>query len=177
MPLLIGERVLVTEPELVEDFDKRGYGEKEEGSKEGNSNQLLLSPEEALYMVEKKKDFVIKSATGKAMDYEKLWKHFMKIDKDFPRKYIVYRDMKDRGFCIKTGFKFGSHFRIYSRGDKPGKGHAIWLMHCIPEEYTVELAVFARAIRLAQNVRKKMIYAVVDKEGDITYYKFDRITP
>ncbi len=92
-------------------------------------------------------------------------------------KYTVYRDLKDRGFCVKTGFKFGSHYRLYSRGDKPGKGHAIWLVHAVPEEYTVQFQVISRAIRLAQNVRKKMIYAVVDKEGDITYYKFDRITP
>ena len=56
MPMLIGERVLVTEKEIKDDLVERGYGEKE-------GKQLLLSPEEALYMVEKKKDFEVKSET------------------------------------------------------------------------------------------------------------------
>lgn len=170
MPQLFGERIIVTEKEAVEELEKRGYGERE-------GETLLLSPEEALYMVEKKLEFPIKSDKGRKMSYEALMKHFQKKDKEFPMKYLVYRDIRDRGFVIKTGFKFGSHFRVYSRGDKPGKGHAIWLVHCVPEEYTAEFPVISRAVRLAQNVRKKMIYAVVDKEGDITYYKIERITP
>ena len=170
MPMLVGERVLVTEDDIKSDLVERGYGEKE-------GKQLLLSPEEALYMAEKKKDFEVKSEAGRKLTFEGLWKKFMKIDKEFGIKYLAYRDLKERGFCVKTGFKFGSHYRVYSRGDKPGKGHAVWLVHVVPEEYTAEFPVISRAIRLAQNVRKKMIYAVVDKEEDVTYYKFERMTP
>lgn len=167
---IFGERVMVTDPDLIEELEKRGYGEKE-------AKKLLLSPEEALYLVEKKIDVEVKSESGRKVGESWLRRYFTKLDKDFPRKYLVYRDMRNRGFCIKTGFKFGSHFRIYSRGDKPGKGHAIWLIHCVPEEYVAEFPRISRAVRLAQNVRKKMIYAVVDKEGDITYYKIERMTP
>ena len=80
MPMLVGERVLVTEKEDIDDLVKRGYGEKE-------GKQLLLSPEEALYMVEKKKDFEIKSEAGRKLTYDGLWRKFIKIDKDFSRKY------------------------------------------------------------------------------------------
>ena len=170
MALLVKERVLITDADLLSDLINRGYGEKE-------GKQLLLSPEEALYMNEKKKEFPVLDGRGHELTYEELWKKFIKLDKEFTMKYVVYRDLKDRGFCVKTGFKFGSHYRIYSRGDKPGKGHAIWLVHAVPEEYIAQFQVISRAIRLAQNVRKKMIYAVVDKDGDITYYKFERITP
>lgn len=167
---LFGERIIVTDLKEMEELEKRGYGEKE-------GETLLLSPEEALYLVEKKLEFGVKNEKGRKMSYDSLIKHFLKIDKEFPMKYLVYKNIRDRGFIIKTGFKFGSHFRVYSRGDKPGKGHAIWLIHCVPEEYIAEFPVISRAVRLAQNVRKKMIYAVVDKEGDITYYKIERITP
>ena len=37
-------------------------------------------------------------------------------------KYVVYRDLKDRGFVIKTGFKYGSEFRLYNRSGGPGEG-------------------------------------------------------
>jgi tRNA-intron endonuclease len=170
MALLIKERILVKEPELIEDFDKRGYGEKED-------KQLLLSPEEAIYLAEKEKNFKIENERGKKYDDTALLKYFMKLDKDFPRKYLVYKDLRNRGFCVKTGFKFGSHYRVYSRGEKPGKGHAVWLIQAVPEEFICDLSDISRAVRLAQNVRKKMIYAVLDKEGDITYYKIERMTP
>jgi len=170
MPILIDERILVTEQELVDELDTKGYGER-------NGKQLMLSPEEALYLNEKRAAFPVETKTGKNIDYKGLWKHFMKIDPEFSRKYLVYRDLRDRGYCVKTGFKFGSHYRIYARGEKPGKGHAIWLVQCIPEDYVCEFPKISGAVRLAQNVRKKMIYAVVDKEGDIGYYKMEWMTP
>lgn len=168
MALLIKERVLVKETEKIDELEKRGYGERDGG-------QLLLSPEEALYLIEKKELDV--DSGKKNIGYEELMKKFTKLDKDFGRKYLVFRDLKNRGFCVKTGFKFGSHYRVYARGEKPGSGHAIWLIHCIPEEFVCDLSDISRAVRLAQNVRKKMIYAVLDKEGDITYYKIERMTP
>lgn len=164
------ERVLVTDASVADELVSRGYGEKE-------GNQLLLSPEEALYLKEKRQDFPIENKSGKEMTYDAMWRTFLKLDKEFEMKYLVFRDLKDRGFCVKTGFKFGSHYRVYSRGDRPGKGHAIWLVHVLPEKAKIDVIVLSRAIRLAQNVRKKMIYAVVDKESNITYYRFDRITP
>jgi tRNA-intron endonuclease len=170
MALLVKERVLVTDEALASDLENRGYGEKED-------KRLLLSPEEALYLNEKRQEFPVENEKGTKLSYEDLWKTFMKIDKEFTIKYPVFRDLKDRGFCVKSGFKFGAHFRVYARGDKPGKGHAIWLVHVLPEEAKIDMIVLSRAIRLAQNVRKKMIYAVVDRESEITYYRFDRITP
>ncbi len=29
---------------------------------------------------------------------------------------IAYRDLRNRGFIVKSGFKFGTHFRVYERG-------------------------------------------------------------
>ncbi|MBU4341979.1 MAG: tRNA-intron lyase, partial [Candidatus Altiarchaeota archaeon] len=48
-------------------------------------------------------------------------------------------------------------------------------VHVIPEEYKCSFPELARAIRLSQNVNKHMIYAIVDGEGDITYYQIDRV--
>ena len=166
--LLIKERVLVKEPDKIDELEKRGIGERD--------GHMLLSPEEALYLKEKE-ELEIEDEKGKKLDYKQLMSHFTRLDKEFPKKFLVYRDLKNRGFCVKTGFKFGSHYRVYARGEKPGSGHAVWLIHCIPEEFICDFSDVSRAVRLAQNVRKKMIYAVLDKEGDITYYKIERMTP
>lgn len=170
MALLTKGRIWVTDEETQKQLLERGFGEDHGG-------KVLLSPEETLFLKEKRKDFPVHDHKKTDLDFEELMKKFVKLDKDFPRKYIVYRDLRSRGFIVKTGFKFGTHYRVYGRGVRPGEGHAIWLVHAVPEEYKCDFQDFSRSIRLAQNVRKKMIYALVDKEGDITYYKIERFKP
>ncbi len=172
MPILLNEQVWVTNEDnaLQGDLFSRGYGEK-------IGNKLLLSPEETLYLLEKRKAFEVKTETGRTKSFDQLHKLFTKQDKLFPLKYTVFKNLRNRGYCVKTGFKFGAHFRVYARGHKPGTAHADWVVQCMPETQVFEANQLSVAVRLAQNVRKKMIYAVVDKEGDIVYYKLERITP
>lgn len=170
MVLVTKGRVWVTDEELAQKLKERGFGENYEG-------KVLLSPEETLFLIEKRKDFPVEDIKGKSMGFDDLMKAFTKLDKDFPRKYIVFRDLRARGYVVKTGFKFGTHYRVYGRGVRPGEGHALWLVHCVPEEYKCDFQEFSGAVRLCQNVRKKMIYAVVDKEGDIAYYKVEWFRP
>ncbi len=170
MTLLSDNKIWVTDEELIEQLSDRGFGEETE-------EKILLAPEEALFLKEKRKEFPVENEDSEELSFEDLMKAFTKQDEEFPRKYVVYRDLRSRGFVVKTGFKFGSHYRVYKRGVKPGEGHAIWLVHSIPEEYDCSFQELSRAVRLAQNVRKKMIYALVDKEGDVTYYKVERFKP
>lgn len=169
MALLVGDKIVVTEPDQVSTLKERGYGEHEKG-------KITLCPEEALYLVEKGK-LEIKDSRDNVLDFDSLLKKFARIDKEFGMKYKVYCDLRERGYIVRTGFKFGAHYRLYERGVKVGEGHAKWLVHVITENHKFTMQILSRAVRLAQNVRKKLIYACVDKENDITYYRFDRIKP
>ena len=54
---------------------------------------------------------------------EKLTKIFeigIKGDKQFYSKQKVHEDLREKGYCIKTGLKFGFDFRVYPRGKKNG---------------------------------------------------------
>ena len=73
--------------------------------------------------------------------------------------------------------KFGPDYRTYERGTSVGKGHSKVLVHVVPEEYSCSLPELARAVRLATTVNKTMVYAVVDEEGDVTYYSVGRFKP
>ncbi|MGC9310542.1 MAG: tRNA-intron lyase, partial [Candidatus Aenigmatarchaeota archaeon] len=57
------------------------------------------------------------------------------------------------------------------------KEHTKWIVHAIPENYTCSFPELSRAVRLAHNIRAKMLWAVVDEEGDVTYYEVLRKTP
>jgi tRNA-intron endonuclease len=102
---------------------------------------------------------------------------------DFEEMYEVYEDWRLRGFVLKTGFKFGTHFRIYFPGAAPaseakgagasvpgaapGEGtymHSKHVIHVFPRKKKMIIAEWARAIRVAHSVRKTFILAIPGKK-------------
>jgi len=141
---------------------KRGFGEKNE------KNELVLYPEEVLFLIEKGK---IK------YDFDEYLNKILEKDKDFFYKYLVYKDLRERGYFPKTGIKFGSDYRIYPKGVRPGEDHSVWLIKVYSEYDKLNFNDMVGDVRLARNVRKKMIYAVVTKDNEVLYYKVDRHNP
>lgn len=93
------------------------------------------------------------------------------------QKFIVYRDLRERGYIVKTGFKYGSEFRVYERGETPTKDHSSYLVRVLHEGTKLKILDFSSYVRVAHGVRKKLILAVVDDEEDITYYMVEWIRP
>jgi len=164
--ILSGTRILVGEGDLKSFLREKGFGEERGGRQE-------LSLIEVLYLVENDKMQVTDGK--KKLDFKELLRIGNSVEKDFYSKYLVYKDLRNRGLLVRTGLKFGTDFRIYERGSTIKSGHSKYLVHVVPEEYTCSFPELARAVRLSQNVNKKMIYAIVDEEGDVTYYLIDRV--
>jgi tRNA-intron endonuclease len=89
--------------------------------------------------------------------------------REFLSLYDVYRDWREKGYVIKTGFKFGTHFRVYFPGAKPMKvnasdwTHSKHVIHVFPKSSKLLISEWARAIRVAHSVRKTFILAVPGK--------------
>ncbi len=143
----------------------KGFGEEKKDA-------FVLAPYEALYLVEKGKLEV--EENGKALSAEELRSRFQEADPNFHIKYVVYKDVRERGYVIKTGFKFGGHFRVYPRGKKPGEAHTKFVIWVIPEERLLSPEEIARFVRLARNIRTTALLAFVDAEDDVVYYKIER---
>ncbi|MGC8572148.1 MAG: tRNA-intron lyase [Candidatus Micrarchaeia archaeon] len=83
---------------------------------------------------------------------------------DFIKLYQVYKDWRSKGYIIKTGFKFGTHFRLYFPGAKPIKGndwvHSKHVIQVFPRDTKLLISEWARAIRVAHSVRKTFILAI-----------------
>lgn len=84
---------------------------------------------------------------------------------DFLELYHVYEDWRLRGFVPKTGFKFGTHFRLYFPGAKPTMESGEWMhsrhvIHCFPRSAKMLISEWARAIRVAHGVKKTFILAI-----------------
>jgi len=139
-----------------------------------SGGRLQLSPVETLYLLDKDKIVLTDEETGEQLNFEELSSELAKEDSDILLKYRVYKDLRSRGLVVKTGLKYGAHFRVYDRGETPGSSHSPYLVHSISENKELTPQEIARSVRLAHGVKKDMIFGIVDNEGDITYYSLNR---
>lgn len=173
---LLEHRVVIWDKKVFDEPQESGFGKVVE-------DRLELSLVEAMFLIEKKKLKVRIKGKKRSMKKKDFYDYAIKNERNFHARFIVYSDLRERGFVVKTGFKFGCDFRVYARGVKIKKGpkaaheHTKWVVHAIPEEFSCSFPELSRAVRLAQNIRTEMIWAVVDSEGDVTYYGIKRITP
>jgi tRNA-intron endonuclease len=183
-------RLLENKLVVAKGFDEllqKSYGKMEDRRRQESPSvkvgekKLELSFVEALYLLEKGRIAVKKS--GKKMGFHGLMDFGLGKDRRLHEKFIVYKDLRDRGFVAKTGFKFGCDFRVYQRGVGVKKGpksaseHTKWIVYTVPEDYACSFAELSRAVRLAHSIRAQMLWAIVDNEGCVTYFEVVRIKP
>ena len=130
-----------------------------------------LSMTETAYLLKKHK-IRIETLDGENVSYSKLTKY---AGEKFKCKFIIYEDLRDKGYIVNTGFKYGAFFRVYSPDRE--EEHAKYLVHFISKRST--WAEASRAVRVAHSVKKKMIFPYIYKDGDkrIEYLQFSRIKP
>lgn len=135
---------------------------------------LQLSLIEALYLF-KCGFLTLKNSHGKnTISIERFIENIRKTQIDIDDRILVFTDLKKRGLIVKTGFKFGTHFRVYSKN--PDLIHAEYLVHVVSKDFVVSWPDFSRAVRLAHSVNKEIIFAIV-KDCDIDYIRFGRLKP
>ncbi len=163
---LFGDLVIIKDDKSEKLHNKSHYGNL-------TAEGLQISLIEALYLVEKDKINVSKNDEKLTID------DLLQIihEKNLYSKYIVFRDLRNRGYIIKTGFKYGSEFRLYERGTSPGDGHSHYLVKVASEKDDIHLSDLSSYVRVAHGVNKYLLFAVVDQENDITYYNVEWTRP
>lgn len=161
------DRVIVQHQHAHNLYNKRYFGNlTDEG--------LELSFIEALYLLEKEK-IEIFNKNGETVTASDMYTIIR--EKQIFSHYLVYKDLRIRGYIVKTGFKYGSDYRIYERGHSPGDGHSNYLVKILSEEQEIKVRDFSSYVRVAHGVRKNLLLAVVDDEYDITYYDIEWTRP
>lgn len=164
------ERVLAEKgDEAVELYNKSRYGEYVE-------DKVQYSLVEALYLLERGK-LSLKDAKNKAIKKEEFRKKCEKLEKNFLVRYLVFKDLRNRGYIVKTALKFGADFRVYDKGVKPGQDHAKWIVYPLKETDVLTLYEFSAKNRVAHSTRKTLLLGVVDDEGDVSYWNSSWVKP
>ncbi len=140
-----------------------------------HQKKVELSFIESLYLLEKEK---IKIYSGKKIvTLEEFLKKAQKKEKNFFTRYKVFKDMRERGYIVKTALKFGADFRVYDRGVKPGEDHAKWVLYPVNETDAMTWYDFAAKNRVAHSTKKRLLIGIADSEGDVTYYEIKWTRP
>jgi tRNA-intron endonuclease, archaea type len=141
-----------------------------------DNGKLELSLLEALYLMDKGR-LEIKSESGRKVSFETYIKKARKVEPNFWIRYVVFKDMRNRGYIIKTALKFGADFRVYDRGIKPGEDHAKWIVYPVHEGSTLTWHEFSAKNRVAHSTKKRLLMGIVDAENDVTYYEIKWMRP
>jgi tRNA-intron endonuclease len=140
------------------------------------NQKVQLSLIEAAYLMEKNA-LELFSDTNKKIEIDKFIKKATKIEPNFWIRYCVFKDIRNRGYIIKTALKFGADFRVYERGVKPGEDHAKWIIYPVHESSTLTWYEFSAKNRVAHSTKKRLLIAVLDAENDITYWEIRWMRP
>ncbi|MFX0122285.1 MAG: tRNA-intron lyase [Candidatus Hodarchaeota archaeon] len=164
-----GSSLTVTNHIAHEIFDNGYFGQW------ATKNSLILEPEEILLLMDRKRIVVNNLTTKKEITSSELVAHFTKINKSFWSRYLVYKDLRNRGYVVRIGTQVTAPFRIYSRGGKPGESISKKVIFPLPEGEDLDIDFLDQLVNQSKIDRKTLLLSVVDRLGDVTYYQVSQL--
>jgi len=131
-----------------------------------------LSLIEAYFLLNNSKITIYDEKNNKNLTLDEFYELGKKLHHKFEEKYIIYKDLRDKGYVPRPGLKFGADFVVYKKG--PGLEHSPFIVHVLPHDSKISAIDMVRAGRLATSVRKKFVIA---NPLTISYYFFEWFKP
>jgi tRNA-intron endonuclease len=162
---LRGERIVVLDKQRIGELETAGYGRRE-------GKTYLLHDYEALYLLYSQKLKLV-DEKGKSVSFEELAEVCQRRALDSWTKFIIYRDLRTRGYVVREGFGFGTDLRVYERGDYPKKA-AQYVVFALDEGIEKGIDDLQKSVREMAKMGKEAIIAVIERRGEVIYYKVSR---
>lgn len=165
--VLTKKGVQITEKSSIDSLSQRGYGTEEK-------DVFTLSFYEALYLMDKEL-LEVKDEAGEQADFQRLLRCYEAVDENAWINYLVYRDLRSRGYVVREGFGAGIDFRIYERGAY-GKDTAQYLILSTQEGKPLPINELVNAVQQCQSQKKELILAVMNRRGEVVHYSVSPLT-
>jgi len=159
------DKIVIDETRFQDELRSKGYGEKENG-------EYILKSYEALYLLYTKR---LKFRNKPSMAFDSLFEMLFRHKMTNMSVFLVYRDLRSRGYVAKEGFGFGNDFRVYERGEyekKPAK----YVVFSINEGTHTTAKEFAFAVSQIERMGKGAVVAVIERRGEVIYYKASTVS-
>ena len=164
---LVENGVTVTEQSNIDQLSSRGYGVIE-------NKFLTLAFFEALYLQDKGM-LTVKDDKNTLVTFQMVLRSYQTVDENAWVNYLVYRDLRSRGYVVREGFGVGTEFRVYERGAY-GKDSASYMVLGIQEGKPLGIDFLADILQQCQNQKKDLVLAVMNRRGEIVYYSVSPLT-
>jgi tRNA-intron endonuclease len=165
--ILVKGGVKILEKDSIDQLSQRGYGTEKD-------TVFLLTFYEALYLLDKQL-LEVENEKEARVDFQILLQCYEKKDDNAWVNYLVYRDLRARGYVVREGFGVGTDFRIYERGAY-GKDTASYLVLGTQEGKPLPIDNLTKTLRYCQSQKKELILAVMNRRGEIVYYTVSQLS-
>ena len=135
-------------------YDQSGFGRPDDRG-------VRLSPEEACYLLHRSRIEI------EGYDFDTAIAHFAQKP-EFLRRFLVYRDLRERGYAVQTG---PHDFRVFRRGQRPGTGQSQYMVRVLSERDLIDFETLVHESDTSSHMRKQHVLAIVDDENELTYYE------
>mgnify|MGYP001259819373 FL=1 len=170
---IIENRIIVWDIQESRDLFRNGYFGKPIGIPKPNPDEinvpLILDLMEGCYLLEISKIKIYRDK--KKVSLEELVKICREEYHNFDKKYLVYKDFREKEYVVNPGIKFGCDFAVYNRG--PGIDHAPYLIQVYNKSDSISSTGVVLAGRLASSVKKQFILAIPSGKSSVDYLALD----
>jgi tRNA-intron endonuclease len=169
--LIKEDKVIVVDNRGIEEFYNTSYI----GTIEQNDEKqdiLVFDAIEVLLLIERHRILIWEDndKNKPLYDFEGVLTYFARFDNRLWHKYIIYMDLRKRGYIVRMGYGNGIEFRVYKRGADFEKDTAQFLIFPVFEGNPIELRDLDKISRIALSSRKDLIVATVDRLSKPIYY-------
>ncbi|MBT4056668.1 MAG: tRNA-intron lyase [Thaumarchaeota archaeon] len=161
----IDEKTIVINPKMQNILNERGFGESQ-------NDTLILNSFETLYLLYNNKLELKK--VNKNIVFDELIQKYIQKNDDILTRFLLYRDLRTKGYVVKDGFGFDSDFRVYEKGTY-GQKDAKFLIFAFNEGTQQKIGKLYKNIHEITQMGKEPIIAVIERRGEIIYYKINKM--
>ena len=173
--IIHNDKVMIYNRDAIEELYENSYiGIVDKDDK--NKECLILEPVEVLLLIERNRLLIYpdNNKNNELLDFEGLLVYFTNFDDRLWQKYIIYLDLRKRGYIVRAGFGEGIDFRVFKRGADVEKDSAKFLIYPVFEGNPIELKELDKMSRVALSSRKDLIVATVDRLSKPIYYSVNK---
>lgn len=166
--LLRQKKAIISGPDADKVYQQGSFGELEKG-------RLVLSDVEILFLLEREK-ILLHDESGRLLTFPEAVTLLSKNDHGMWVRYLLYSDLRRRGYIVKPGYGPQLEYRVYRRGAIVGKEPAKYLVYGLVEGKTIGISELTSISNSAKLSKKDLFLAVIDRQGEIAYYEASEIT-
>ncbi|MBY8999926.1 MAG: tRNA-intron lyase [Candidatus Heimdallarchaeota archaeon] len=139
-----------------------------------HKNHLKLDPYETVILLERGRIEVIES-NNNSLSLSEVVALFSSNIPNFLVHYLLYKDLRGRGYVIKRHSENDKYFELYERGATPNKAKHLALVVPMVEGVLFNIDDIDQIVSESKTISKQLIFAVIDSLGDVSYYSVSEL--